>query len=149
MTLVAPAAGRRARAAGNEITFKIGPDSGAEDLSLFESVVPPGGKVFPHRHRDFEEAFYVLDGELAFLLDAEWHAGPKGTVVHVPREVTHAFQNRSDSPVRVVVIHTPAGAIRMIEELAQLAPDSPPAASAAVLARHASEPSGAPPVRGA
>ena len=147
--MIAPAEGRRARAGGNEITFKIGPHNGAEALSLFESLVPARGQVFPHRHRDFEEAFYVLDGELAFLLDADWHAGPKGTVVHVPRGVTHAFQNRSEGPARVVVIHTPAAAIRMIEELAQLAPGSAPAASAAILARHASEPSEALPVLGA
>ena len=72
MTLVAPAAGRRARAAGNEITFKIGPDSGAEDLSLFESVVPPGGKVFPHRHRDFEEAFAVARSGQSGKVILDW-----------------------------------------------------------------------------
>jgi quercetin dioxygenase-like cupin family protein len=127
-------------AGGNDITFKIGPESGARDLSMFESVVRPGGRVFPHVHREYEEAFYVLDGEVLFLIGEDWHLGPAGTIVHIPRNVTHAFHNGSDATARLLVIHTPASAIRMIEELAQLAPTSSREEMAAILGRHASSP---------
>lgn len=60
--------------------------------------------------------------------------------VHVPRGLVHAFRNVSAVSARVVVIHTPASAINMIEELAGLPADSDPEASAKILARHASEP---------
>jgi quercetin dioxygenase-like cupin family protein len=132
--------GETAVAGGNSVTFKIGPDAGAKDLSMFESLVPPGGRVFPHRHRRYEEAFYVLEGEMAFLLGDDWHSGGAGTAVHVPRGVVHAFHNRSSEATRLLVLHTPAAAIRMIEELAVLGHEGEPTEIAAVLARHDSEP---------
>lgn len=140
LRLVRPNEGRRAVAGGNDITFKIGPESGAEDLSMFESVVPPGGRVFPHVHREYEEAFYVLEGEVLFLLGESWQRGAAGTIVHIARSVTHAFHNSSERPARLLVIHTPASAIRMIEELAQLTPTSSLEEVAAILGRHASAP---------
>ena len=140
MRLVRPNEGRRAVAGGNAITFKIGPNSGAEDMSLFESVVPPWGRVFPHVHREYEEAFYVLEGEVLFLLGENWQRGAAGTIVHIARNVTHGFHNRSEGPARLLVIHTPASAIRMIEELAQLTPTSSVEEVAAILGRHASAP---------
>jgi quercetin dioxygenase-like cupin family protein len=140
MRLIGPNEGRRAVAGGNEITFKIGPESGAEDLSIFESVVPPGGRVFPHVHREYEEAFYVLEGAVVFLLGEDWQRGAAGTIVHIARGVTHAFHNRSEEPARLLVIHTPASAIRMIEDLAQLTPTSSMEQVAAILGRHASAP---------
>lgn len=140
MSLAAPGEGLRLTAGGNEITVKIHPRDGAQDLSMFESVVLAGGQVFPHLHREFEEAFYVLEGELMFLLGDEWKSAAAGTAVHVPRGLVHAFRNVSAVSARVVVIHTPASAINMIEELAGLPADSDPEASAKILARHASEP---------
>ena len=140
MSFSGPGEGAVNDAGGNRLTVKIHPDAGAHDFSLFESVVPPGGRVLPHRHHEFEEAFYVLEGSLEFLLGEEWRGGGRGTAVHVPRNTVHAFRNASGEPARVLVVHTPALAIRMIEELAALPPGSAPAESAAVLARHASEP---------
>jgi quercetin dioxygenase-like cupin family protein len=140
MSLVKHGEGGHAVAGGNDITFKIGPESGAEDLSMFESVVPPGGRVFPHMHREYEEAFYVLEGEVLFLIGDNWQRGAAGTIVHIARRLTHAFHNSSERPARLLVIHTPASAIRMIEELAQLTPTSSREDVAAVLGRHASAP---------
>jgi quercetin dioxygenase-like cupin family protein len=140
MSFSGPGEGTSLEAGGNRLTVKIHPDTGAQDFSLLESIVPPGGGVFPHLHREYEEAFYVLNGSLDFLLGTEWHAGGAGTAVHVPRGVVHAFRNSAKEPARLLVVHTPARAIQMIEELAAVPQGSSPAHLAAVLARHASEP---------
>lgn len=140
MSFSAPGEGPRLRAGGNDITVKIHPDGGARDLSMFESVVPAGGRVFPHLHREYEEAFYLLEGELVFLRAREWRRAEAGTAVHIPRGIVHAFRNDSESAARMLVVHTPATAVHMIEELAALPAGSNPSASAAILARHASEP---------
>jgi quercetin dioxygenase-like cupin family protein len=145
MSLILPGGGRRAIAGGNQVTFKIGPESGAHDLSMFESRISPGGGVFPHLHREFEEAFFVLEGELEFLLGDSWEAGPSGSAVHIPRGVVHAFRNQSQAPARLLVVHTPASAVRMIEELAGLPMDAPPSAARAILALHNSEFAAPPP----
>jgi len=51
-----------------------------------EGTGPP-----PHSH-DWDEAFYVLDGEVVFLCDGHAHACLPGTLVHVPRGTVHGFQ---------------------------------------------------------
>ena len=62
-----------------------------------------------HVHHGEDDAFYVLDGELTFLLGDEEVAAPAGTFVLVPPEVDHTFENRTDEPVRILNIHAPAG----------------------------------------
>jgi mannose-6-phosphate isomerase-like protein (cupin superfamily) len=62
-----------------------------------------------HSHADEDDSFYVLDGELTFLLDDGDVAAPAGTFVLVPPGVNHTFRNPLDRPTRVLNIHTPAG----------------------------------------
>ncbi len=51
-----------------------------------EGMGPP-----PHRH-DWDEAFYVLDGEVQFVCDGDTHVCAPGTVVHVPAGTLHGFR---------------------------------------------------------
>lgn len=51
---------------------------------------PEGSGPPPHSH-GWDEAFYVLSGEINFLCGDENHLCPAGTLVHVPRNTTHAF----------------------------------------------------------
>ena len=51
-----------------------------------EGTGPP-----PHSH-DWDEAFYVLRGELEFSCDGQDHTCVAGTLVHVPRGTVHGFR---------------------------------------------------------
>ena len=62
-----------------------------------------------HVHADEDDAFYILDGELTFLLDEGEVTAPAGTFVLVPPGVDHTFRNGLDRPTRVLNIHAPAG----------------------------------------
>jgi mannose-6-phosphate isomerase-like protein (cupin superfamily) len=62
-----------------------------------------------HAHADEDDAFYVLDGELVFMLDEGEVRAPEGTFVLVPPGVSHTFANALDRPTRVLNIHAPAG----------------------------------------
>jgi len=62
-----------------------------------------------HVHQDEDDVFYVLDGELTFLLADGDVPAPAGTFVLVPPGVPHTFANRTATPVRVLNIHAPAG----------------------------------------
>jgi len=63
----------------------------------------------PHVHRDEDDSFYILEGELTFLVEGdELTAGP-GTFVLAPPGVEHTFANRGDAVVRMVNVHAPAG----------------------------------------
>ena len=92
---------------GPTIAMKVEPDAAA--FAVFESELAPGAPgPAPHRHLVDDEAFYVLAGSVAFLLDGEVTTCGPGSCVLVPRGVAHGFGNPSAEPARVLVVTTPA-----------------------------------------
>jgi quercetin dioxygenase-like cupin family protein len=82
--------------------------SALPELTITESRFAharPGAS--PHLHREHADAFYVLEGELAFLVDDEEHVVGPGATVCAPPGLVHGF--RSLSPVRFLNFHTPDG----------------------------------------
>jgi mannose-6-phosphate isomerase-like protein (cupin superfamily) len=76
--------------------------------------IASGRELEAHVHETEDDAFYILEGEMIFLLvDREVKAGP-GTFVLVPPGVEHAFRNDGAGPVRMLNIHAPAGFDRRI-----------------------------------
>ena len=63
----------------------------------------------PHTHEGEDDAFYVLEGELTFIVGEDEIVAPAGTFVLVPPDVLHTFANRSAAPARIRNIHAPAG----------------------------------------
>jgi quercetin dioxygenase-like cupin family protein len=68
-----------------------------------------------HRH-DFDEAFYVLEGELTFRLRDEVFARRSGELAFAPRNVPHTYANLSGRPARALIVCTPAGFERMFDK---------------------------------
>lgn len=66
-----------------------------------------GPEAHIHDHED--DAFYVLDGDLQFVIDEQEIPAAAGTFVLVPPGVMHTFMNPTSSPVRMLNIHAPAG----------------------------------------
>ena len=62
-----------------------------------------------HQHAAEDDSFYMLDGEVTFVVDDEEVVAGPGTFVLVPPEVPHTFANRGDEPARFVNVHAPAG----------------------------------------
>lgn len=60
-----------------------------------------------HVHRQHTDAFYVLEGELAFELEGEATRAPAGTFVAAMPGVAHTFRNATDGPARFVNLHAP------------------------------------------
>ena len=89
---------------------------------LAEVLVRPGGGPPPHIHRDEDETFYVLEGELTVQLgDRTEVIGPNSTVF-APRDLPHRFTNASDRLVRLLVLTTPAGLEAFFSEFAHPLP---------------------------
>ena len=62
--------------------------------------------VDPHTHPDHTDSFYVLEGEVEFLQDGEWHRVGPGTFLSVPPNVEHGFRPCGSS-FRLLNFHTP------------------------------------------
>ena len=98
----------------------------AEGFAIFVSTFPPlGGGPPAHHHDAYDEAFYVLSGEMEFRVDGHSARVHAGSMAWVPRGATHAFRNPSPEPARMLVVTTPDAIdliIRMPEGLRS--PDS-------------------------
>ena len=139
--------GRTFQAMGSPIRLKAaGADTGGA-LELFESEFPPGLHLPPHYHRTYDEAFYVLEGEVFATVGDRTAAAPAGSFGYAPRGTVHTFENRGTAPARVVVWQTPAyGFDRLAQELSALPPGPPDMARLGpILQRYDVNPVGPPP----
>jgi quercetin dioxygenase-like cupin family protein len=76
------------------------------ELSLFELTFDDRWEgVDPHSHDDHVDSFYVLDGEVEFLLEDDTSRVGAGTFVSAPPLVVHGF--RPIAPARLFNIHAP------------------------------------------
>jgi mannose-6-phosphate isomerase-like protein (cupin superfamily) len=89
--------------------FKALAEQDDGDLSLMERTLPAGGRrPPPHRHTNCSEAYFVLEGLVAVIIeDKELTLGPEDFVL-VPRGTAHTFGNPSQAEARLLVIHAPA-----------------------------------------
>ena len=86
--------------------------------SLFEEVVPFGMGPPPHRH-DWDEAYYVLEGEIDFDIDGQSVNSGKGDFNYLPRNTVHGFKGASSRPSRVLIFAAPAHGSEFFQELDQ------------------------------
>jgi quercetin dioxygenase-like cupin family protein len=100
-----------------EVTLKaVGGETGGT-LAVYEFVTPPTTAGPPlHLHRTWDEAFYVLEGEMTFLIDGRTRTAPAGSFVFVPHGILHTFWNESAAPARQLTVFTPAGIEEYFEE---------------------------------
>ena len=84
---------------------------------LTHSIVPPGGGPPAHIHTREEEAFFLLRGELVFLLGDEEVTVPAGTFLNVPRGTKHRFRNDAAVEAEMIFWFAPAGIEGLFEEL--------------------------------
>jgi mannose-6-phosphate isomerase-like protein (cupin superfamily) len=107
--ILGPGDGVRHAARGSEMFFKALGSLTEGRLSLMERTLPPGGRMPPpHRHVGNDEAYFVLDGEVTFILDGRTSTGGPETFVLVPAGGAHTFGNTSEAPARLLVVHAPA-----------------------------------------
>ncbi len=112
--VVRPGEGRRV---GNVEFLARSADTPRFNLSVI-TMQPRREGPEMHAHADEDDAFYVLEGELTFLLEEGDVVGGPGTFVLLPPGVRHTFANRGDVVARCVNVHAPAGFDLRLEERA-------------------------------
>jgi quercetin dioxygenase-like cupin family protein len=90
-----------------------------------------GGGRPPLHHHDFDEAFYVLEGELTFQLGEDVFTRSAGELAFAPRGVAHTYANLSGAPARALLVITPAGFERYFDQIAARISGSEPPPEAA------------------
>jgi quercetin dioxygenase-like cupin family protein len=108
---------------GDHYTFLVtGEETGGAYFAM-EALVPPGGGPPPHIHTREDETFYVLEGEIEFLLGEELVTAGPGDFVNIPRGLVHRFLNAGTETARLILTFTPAGIEKFFEETLERAPN--------------------------
>jgi quercetin dioxygenase-like cupin family protein len=77
--------------------------------SVTEIEVPAHSAGPPLHTHDFDEAFYMLEGELIFQVEDALVTKGAGELSFASRNVAHTLANHSDAPARYVLVCTPGG----------------------------------------
>ena len=89
-------------------------------FSMMEELAPKDAGPGPHKHTWSDETFYMLDGEIAFLIGDEIKTARTGDFLMVPRNTRHAFRVTSET-ARFLNGYTPASLEAGLVELATAA----------------------------
>ena len=104
---------------GTLMTVKAGTKETNGGFTLIESVSPPGFAPPPHIHREEDEAFYLLSGQLSITCgDQTWTAEP-GAFAFLPKGVPHVFRVTGPSPAKMLQLTLPAQFERFAAEVGE------------------------------
>jgi quercetin dioxygenase-like cupin family protein len=101
-------------------TYKVlltGDMSGGQ-IGMLKAIVPPDFGPPRHLHRNEDETFYILGGEVMFWLDGETRTVGPGEVVFCPRGRPHTYHVIGPNPARWITILTPGGTEGVFVEMA-------------------------------
>lgn len=91
---------------GGLLSFLVTAADTHDGLSLFEAKLEPGSELPMHLHEERDVIFYVLEGEMEVLCEAEVRTARPGDTVFVPRRHRHTY--RLQAPVRFLAIMQPS-----------------------------------------
>jgi len=114
---------------GTRATIKASADTTDGRVGIIEQLAPPGSGSPLHVHRNEDEWFYVMSGELTFLVGDERIVAGPGGFVYGPRDIPHIFQVTSAGPAHFLLVSEPGGFENMIRAagVPATAPGLPPA----------------------
>ena len=110
-----PGEGKAVSARGSAMIFKAVAETTDSAFSLMERTLPVSNRrPQPHTHGG-PEGFYVLEGQIEFVVGGESRVGEPGFWALVPGGVAHTFGNAGNVPARLLIIHIPAADAYFVE----------------------------------
>lgn len=103
---------------GGLLTWKASAGATAGQYDLVEQQGPQGFMAPLHTHEHESEGFYVLEGEVSFVVGDRTLTVTAGSFTFVPPKVRHAFRVISPE-ARLLTIVAPAGLRAFFEEMGE------------------------------
>jgi len=86
--------------------------------ALIDMLIPPNGGPGPHSHAGFQEAFFVLEGEVEIRTENETFTAHTGSFVNIPvGGLVHCFKNKSGNTARLLCTVVPSGLEAFFREI--------------------------------
>ena len=87
--------------------FHAFPSETMGKFCFVECLVPVGAGAPPNHHAGETESFYVIDGQVGFMVNGQDILAGPGEHVAIPDGAVHAFQAVGDKPARILIINAP------------------------------------------
>jgi quercetin dioxygenase-like cupin family protein len=124
--LVSNGQGKRLNVLGDSQRILLTGEDTAGNYALVENYNSPGVSIPLHLHRNEDETFYVVAGEVDFQINGEIVRASAGTTVYLPRNAPHSFTVVGSEPAKMLMMLMPAGLEKYFEELSRLPSEEPP-----------------------
>ncbi len=124
--LLAPGEGRVYPMGRISALFKADGSETSDRYSISEWWLEPNTQgPGAHSHPE-DDAFYVLEGTMSFLVGDRWMDAPKGSFVLAPAGLTHDFENRGSVRAGVLNISVPGNFEQHMPSIAEWFAKNPP-----------------------
>ncbi|MDB5824208.1 MAG: hypothetical protein JWR21_2912 [Herminiimonas sp.] len=94
---------------GAQVRFLCEAHSTRGAWSLMEVTLPQDAGPPPHTH-DWDEAYFITEGEVSFMLENAQVKATQGDFIYAPGGLAHGFKGASQNPARVLIFDAPAHA---------------------------------------
>ena len=103
---------------GDSYRILVSGEQTSGSYAVIDMLVPPGGGPGPHSHKDMQEMFYVVEGEIEFKMEGGKYVAKKGSFVNIPLGGrVHCFKNMTDNIVHLLCTVVPAGLDSFFKEI--------------------------------
>jgi quercetin dioxygenase-like cupin family protein len=109
---------------GAQLRFLCNAERTDKAWSLMEVTLPEHSGPPPHHH-PWDEAYYVVDGQVRFSINGREELMRAGEFVYAPGGTLHAFQGASSKPARMIIFDAPAHAEAFFKEVDREVKDYP------------------------
>jgi quercetin dioxygenase-like cupin family protein len=99
--------GEKLNVMGAGIRFLCDSRRTGQAWSMMETTLPKESGPPPHEH-PWDEAYYVVEGEVRFTLGGDTRRVKPGDFVFAPAGTLHGFQGASEQPARLLILDVPA-----------------------------------------
>ncbi|MVM28485.1 cupin domain-containing protein [Spirosoma sp. HMF4905] len=115
---VGPEEGKSVSVVGDTYRILIGGKDTAGAFATIDMLIPPGGGPGPHAHANFDESFYVIEGEIEVKSEFGNYIATKGSFITIPKGgVVHGFTNKTQQTAHLLCTVVPAGLETFFEEI--------------------------------
>ncbi|WP_446039999.1 quercetin 2,3-dioxygenase [Streptomyces sp. SID1121] len=104
---------------GDKYTVKAGKATTGNAFTMLEGEIAPDNGPPMHIHKDEDEVFYLLDGELTVASGDEVIKATSGSFIFIPRGAKHKFRNDTSKITKLLFMLVPAGFENFFLEIGQ------------------------------
>ncbi len=103
---------------GDTYRILISGEQANGNYAVIDMLVPPGGGPGPHAHKDIQEMFYVVEGEINFKKEGANYTAVKGSFVNIPLGgAVHSFKNTTNEVAHLLCTVVPSGLDSFFKEI--------------------------------